>query len=106
MIPYLPQESSDVDMLKFYGSIIENLELRSSHHEAWHTHKRDPSVCWICDCLEIAKLLRSEIERYISKSSLDIDEQSYSSGVSSEEETVNYNVNDESVDELQSEGST
>ncbi len=87
MIPYLPVGSSHEDMLKFYASIIENLELRSSHHEAWHTHKRDPSVCWICDLLEVARQLRGEIERFLSKSALDIDEQSYSSGDLSEDES-------------------
>lgn len=75
-------------MVKFYESILDNLEIRSMHHEAWHTHKRDPSVCWICDLLEVSKLLRSEMERLISKSALDIDEQFYSSGDLSEVDNV------------------
>lgn len=98
MIPYLPVNSTEDDMLKFYESIVDNLTTRSMHHEAWHTHKRDPSVCWICDLLEVSKNLIGEIGRYISKSSLDIDEQSFSSGISSEDDNVNYNVDEESID--------
>lgn len=96
MIPYLPVNSTEEDMLKFYSSIVENLELRGSHHDAWHTHKRDPSVCWICDLLEVSKLLIGEMERFISKSSLDIDEQSHVLEIDSEDET------EDDLDELQS----
>ncbi len=74
MIPYLPEGTSELEMPKFYDSIVSNLEIRSGHHEAWHTHKRDTSVCWICDLVEVSKLLVREMERYISKSALDIDD--------------------------------
>jgi hypothetical protein len=106
MIPYLPVNSSEDDMLKFYESIVDNLTTRSAHHEAWHTHKRDPSVCWICDLLEVSKNLIGEIGRYLSKSSLDIDDQSLDPEFSSEDDKVNYNVDDETLDELQSGGPT
>ncbi len=67
------------------------------HHESWHTHKRDPSVCWICDYIEVTTILVNEMERFISKSALDIDEQFLGSEVNSEdeEESVNYNTNEE-----------
>ncbi len=90
MIPYLPKDTSDLDICPFYKQIVENLVIRSGHHEAWHTHKRDSSVCWICDLLEISKLLINEMERVISKSALDIDEQFHDSEVISDEgEIVN-----------------
>ncbi len=90
MIPYLPKDTSDLDICPFYKQIVENLQIRSMHHEAWHTHKRDTSVCWICDLLEISKLLINEMERVISKSALDIDEQFHGSEVFSDEgESVN-----------------
>ncbi len=73
MIPYLPQDTNDLDIPPFYKIIQENLVVRSMHHEAWHTHKRDSSVCWICDLLELSKLLITEMERLISKSALDIE---------------------------------
>ncbi len=96
MIPYLPEGTSDLEIPKFYESIVSNLEIRSGHHEAWHTHKRDTSVCWICDLVEVSKLLVREIERYISKSALDIDDSFIEQELNSEDETV-YNRDDESV---------
>ncbi len=98
MIPYLPEGTSDLEIPKFYDSIVSNLEIRSGHHEAWHTHKRDTSVCWICDLVEVSKLLVREIERYISKSALDIDDSFIDQEFNSEGDKVNYNVNDESTD--------
>ncbi len=96
MIP-IPPSSNQVDTLIFYKAVVDNLKIRSGHHEAWHTHKRDTSVCWICDLIEVATIMISEMERYISKSALDIDEQSLNSEVISDsvEETVNYNVDEE-----------
>ncbi len=85
MIPYLPQETDPNNVPKFYRQIQENLVIRSGHHEAWHTHKRDSSVCWICDLLELSNICIGEMERYISKSLLDIDEQFHGSEVFSDE---------------------
>ncbi len=65
------------------------------HHESWHTHKRDTSVCWICDYIEITTILVNEMERFISKSALDIDEQFLDSEGISEDEGVNFNKSDE-----------
>ncbi len=90
MIPYLPQETDPSNVSKFYRQIQENLVIRSMHHESWHTHKRDTSVCWICDLLELSNIVIGEMERYISKSLLDIDEQFHGSEVFSDEgEPVN-----------------
>ncbi len=84
MIPYLPEGTSELELPKFYDSIVSNLEIRSGHHEAWHTHKRDTSVCWICDLVEVSKILVREIERYISKSALDIEDKLLGQEFSSE----------------------
>ncbi len=97
MLPYLPEGTSELEVPIFYRHIVDNLEIRSGHHEAWHTHKRDTSVCWICDLVEVSKLLISEMERYISKSALDLDDKFNVQELNSEGETVNYNVDDESV---------
>ncbi len=94
MIPYLPKETSELEIPVFYRHIVENLILRSSHHEAWHTHKRDTSVCWICDLVEVSNILITELERNISKSALDIDDMLLSSEVLSEDVT-HVNVDDE-----------
>ncbi len=74
---------------------MENLILRSSHHEAWHTHKRDTSVCWICDLVEVSNILITELERNISKSALDIDDMLISSEVNSEDDTEFSNRDEE-----------
>ncbi len=86
MIPYLPKETNELEIPVFYRKIVENLTIRSSHHEAWHTHKRDTSVCWICDLVEVSNILISEVERFTSKSALDIDDMLLSSGNLSEED--------------------
>ncbi len=94
MIPMLPQDTSQLDVVGFYRQIVENLKMRSGHHEAWHTHKRDTSVCWICDLVEVSNLILSEMERYISKSALDIEDSLIVQEFGSEEET-NFNKDDE-----------
>ncbi len=98
MIPYLPLNTDELEIPPFYKIIQENLVVRSAHHESWHTHKRDTSVCWICDLLELSKLLISELERNISKSALDLDDQFLAQEFNSEGDTVNYNMDDEIVD--------
>ncbi len=98
MIPILPTDVSQLDVVKFYQQIVENLEMRSGHHEAWHTHKRDSSVCWICDLVEVSKIILREMERYISKSALDIEDSLIDQEFNSEEDTVNYNQDEEKPD--------
>ncbi len=90
MIPNLPLDTSSLEIPKFYRQIVENLEMRGGHHEAWHTHKRDTSVCWICDLIEVSKLLVSEMERVISKSALDLDDQLLEQEINSEVDTLNH----------------
>ncbi len=95
MIPYLPNETNALEIPKFYRQIAENLEIRSGHHEAWHSHKRDPSVCWMCDLVELSKIVISEMERFISKSALDIETELLDQEFDSEEDTVISNVDEE-----------
>ena len=93
----LPMDTNILDVPNFYRQIVDNLKIRSGHHEAWHTHKRDTSVCWICDLVEISNLCLNELERFISKSALDIEDSLIDQDINSEDETVNYNVNEEKV---------
>ncbi len=90
MIPNLPLDTNPLEIPKFYRQIVDNLQMRGGHHEAWHTHKRDTSVCWICDLIEVSKLLVSEMERFISKSALDLDEQLLEQDINSEVDTLNH----------------
>ncbi len=93
MIPILPQETNPLDIPPFYRLIVDNLKVRSMHHESWHTHKRDTSVCWICDLIEISNLLINELERNISKSALDIEDSLIDQEVSSEGEAEGESLN-------------
>ncbi len=95
MIPYLPLETNPIDVPKFYKQIVDNLEIRSGHHKAWHSHTRDTSVCWMCDLVEVSNLLIGEMERFISKSALDIETELLGQEINSEEDTFNRNVDDE-----------
>ncbi len=101
MIPYLPNDVNPLEIPKFYRQIAENLEQRGGHHEAWHSHKRDPSVCWMCDLIELSKLVIQEMERFISKSALDIETELLDQELNSEEDPskpmLNYNKDDEVV---------
>ncbi len=88
MIPMIPTDTNPLEVPKFYRQIIENLEMRGGHHEAWHSHKRDPSVCWMCDLIEVSKIVVGEMERYISKSALDIETEFLDQEINSEEVKV------------------
>ncbi len=99
MIPYLPEGTPDRSVPAFYKQIMDNLEMRCSHHETWHTHKKDPSVCWVCDLLELTKISVREMEALISKSALDIMNEDLSSS-NLAEESVNYNTSDEALDDF------
>ncbi len=98
MIPYLPKDTNELEIPIFYRHIVENLLIRSGHHESWHTHKRDTSVCWICDLVEVSNLLISELERNISKSALDIDDMLLGQDIDSE--GVTYNKDEESLSSI------
>ncbi len=96
MIPDLPPGISDKDLLDFYSSIGGNLSDQSTIHIRWWTHRQNPSVCWICDLnILIAKLLEVT-DRYITKSTVDMETSSMSENDSeSEIEDEFLNRNDE-----------
>ncbi len=95
MIPMLPQDTNMLEVPKFYRQIVDNLKMRSAHHEAWHTHKRDTSVCWICDLIEVSNICLQEMERYISKSALDIEDSLIDQEFNSEGDVISLNKDDE-----------
>ncbi len=103
MIPSLPNSISDQEQIEFYSSIAGNLSDQSSIHVHWHTHRQNPSVCWICDLnILVSKIL------LLTKSSLDMETESSSEDESDteiEDESLNrdeepqpeYDVEDEQV---------
>ncbi len=97
MIPDLPPGVSDTDRLSFYSQLAGNLADQSSIHVNWHTHRQNPSVCWICDMnILISKVLSTVT--YNTKSSLDM-ETELSSEDDSDAEIENNNIDDEVVPE-------
>ncbi len=91
MIPTLPSNVSDQDNLEFLSTIAGNLADQSTVHMNWHTHRQNPSVCWICDLnILVSKIL------YYTKSSLDmVTELSSEEDSDSEIENESFNKDEE-----------
>ncbi len=100
MIPDLPEGISDDKLLDFYAKLAGNLSDQSTIHIRWWTHRQNPSVCWICDLnIIISKLLRVS-DRYITKSSVDMETSSKPED-DSEIEIENKNYDEEAVPEYE-----
>jgi len=98
MIPTLPPSVSDSERLDFYATLAGNLSDQSSVHVHWHTHRQNPSVCWICDLnILISKILRIETDN--TKSSLDMGTELSSEDDSDAEIENDLNHNDEGIPE-------
>ncbi len=95
MIPNLPKDTNPLEVPKFYSAIADNLRSRLGHHENWWTHKRDPSVCPICDIIELSIRIGNELEMFISKSALDLDDQFLDSSTYDEGEEESLNRDEE-----------
>ncbi len=101
-IPELPVSVTDMERLEFYDKILGNLEDQSTLHEKWHTHRSNPSVCWICDLISISRKILYITEQYITKSALDIGTSLSSdddSELESEDEFLNKNDEPSTVPE-------
>ncbi len=94
MIPTLPSNVSDKDQLEFLSTLAGNLADQSSIHVNWHTHRQNPSVCWICDLnVLVSKIL------FYTKSSLDMVTESSSDNESDSEIENDEQSEEESVQE-------
>ncbi len=92
MIPELPSSVTDMDKLKFYSDVLSNLEDQSTIHTNWHTHKQNPSVCWICDIPICARKIAYIVEKNITKSPLDSETElssEYDSDTEIDDESLN-----------------
>ncbi len=92
MIPELPNGVTDIDKLAFYSDLLSNLEDQSTIHTNWHTHKQNPSVCWICDIPIVARKIAYLVEKNITKSPLDSETElssEYDSDTEIEDESLN-----------------
>ena len=92
MIPELPKSVTDMERLKFYSDLLSNLEDQSTIHVNWHTHKQNPSTCWICDIPILARKVAYIVEKNITKSPLDSETElssEYDSDTEIEDESLN-----------------
>jgi len=99
MIPDLPNEVTDIARLDFYATLAGNLQDQSSIHVNWHTHRQNPSICWICDLnILISKVLRLQTD--LTKSTLD-NETNLSQEDVSDSEIESLNTDEEGVPEYE-----
>ncbi len=73
MIPQLPEGMNQKEVLMFYDTLSGNLSDQSTIHKNWHTHRGNPSVCWICDMTTLlSKVLEISFD-LLTKSTVDIE---------------------------------
>lgn len=95
MIPELPEGISGDKVLDFYSKLCGNLQDQSSIHIHWFTHRRNPSVCWICDLNIINAKLIALAERFITKSTVDLETELLSENETDTESELDLNYNEE-----------
>ncbi len=78
MIPDLPEGISDENILDFYDKLAGNLQDQSTIHVNWFTHRRNPSVCWICDLNILLTKVLALTDTNITKSTVDLETTSMS----------------------------
>jgi len=100
MIPDLPEGIGEREILMFYDTLSGNLSDQSTIHKNWHTHRGNPSICWICDMTSLlSKVLDIALSKY-TKSTVDIETDEVQCETDSESEIENnLNHNDESSTE-------
>jgi len=100
MIPDLPEGMDERQLLMFYDTLSGNLSDQSTIHKNWHTHRSNPSLCWICDMTTLlSKVLDIAMHKY-TKSTVDIETDEVQCETDSESEIENnLNHNDESSTE-------
>ncbi len=102
MIPDLPISCTDEDRVTFYDTLLGNLQDQSSIHVNWHTHRQNPSTCWICDMYTLSSKVMLLVDKYITKSPLDIEtELSSEDDSDSEIENESLNRDEEPVPEYE-----
>ncbi len=105
MIPDLPEGMDEFQMLKFYDTLSGNLSDQSTIHVNWHTHRGNPSVCWICDMTTLlSRVLVLAMDKY-TKSTVDSKIEQAEDETDSDSEIENLNIDDERTPEYDVEDS-
>ncbi len=92
MIPDLPEGMDEEHVLMFYDTLSGNLSSQSEVHMHWHTHRGNPSVCWICDMTTLLSRVLGLALRKYTKSTADTmtDEEQDETDSDAEIENLNY----------------
>jgi len=98
MIPTLPDGTTDIVQLKFYDTLSGNLSDQSTIHKNWHTHRGNPSVCWICDMTTLLSMVLTLAFKINTKSTVDIETDEVQGETDSDTE-IEYNQNEENEPE-------
>ncbi len=99
MIPDLPEGMGEREVLMFYDTLSGNLSSQSEVHMHWHTHRGNPSVCWICDQTTlISRILSIALGKY-TKSTVDMVTSEDQDETDSEPEIENLNFDEERTPE-------
>lgn len=101
MIPDLPEGNTVDQQIDFYEKLLDTNEGQGLVHIHWHTHRNDPSLCWICDRGTLChKLIAIAEESLLTKSTPDIETSlAHDSELESEIESENLNTDEEGVPE-------
>ncbi len=108
MIPDLPEGISEDKVLEFYDKLAGNLQDQSTLHIHWFTHRRNPSVCWICDVMILNSKILALASRFITKSTVDLETELLSESETDTESEIegienSLNYNEEGVPEYETE---
>ncbi len=105
MIPTLPELMSDRAVLQFYDTLSGNLSDQSTVHKNWHTHRGNPSVCWICDMTTLLSMVLTLAFKINTKSTVDIETDEVQGETDSDPEIENLNYDEERTPEYDVEDS-
>ncbi len=99
MIPDLPQGCNVDQQIDFYEKLLDTNEGQGLVHIHWHTHRNDPSLCWICDRGTLChKLIAIAQEALLSKSPPDMETSLvHDSELDSEIESESLNRDEETI---------
>ncbi len=95
MIPDLPEGIGLREKLMFYDTLSGNLSDQSTIHKNWHTHRGNPSTCWICDQSTLLVKILNIAFSLITKSTVDIETNEDQNGTDSVPEIENDNFEED-----------
>ncbi len=99
MISDLPVGIGEREILMFYDTLSGNLSDQSTIHKNWHTHRGNPSICWICDMTTLlSKVLDIALSKY-TKSTVDIETDEVQCETDSDTEIEFPNADEETYNE-------